>query len=181
MISDWSLLIHIFTIPDRVSHGFWKVHEPGLHDGAGGENGEPGQFVRDVYRLVDQRMGLLLDEIGDDATVVLLSDHGFQADPSTGYGGHRIEGIFVASGPGIRPAEERLTLSVLDVTPTLLALLGLPVAADMDGKVAQRALTVGRPPRSIPSYERQRDSAEPPETTIDETTEEQLRSLGYVD
>ena len=174
MISDWSLLIYVFTIPDRVSHGFWHVHEPGLPFASGGEGEEPGLLVRDVYRMVDHRMGLLLDEIGDDATVVLLSDHGFQADPSTGYGGHRVEGIFVASGPGIRPSDERFTLSVLDVTPTLLTLLGLPVAADMDGKVAEYALRLRRSARLIPSYERQRDTALSSETVIDETTEEQL-------
>lgn len=181
MISDWSLLVHVFTVTDRVSHGFWNVHEPELRDGTKGEDGEPGPLVRDAYRWVDRRMGRLLDHIGDDVTVVLLSDHGFQADPSTGYGGHRIEGIFVASGPGIRSSAERFSMSVLDVTPTLLALLGFPVATDMDGKVAEHALGVRRPYRLIPTYERQRDSAHLSETVIDETTEEQLRSLGYLE
>jgi arylsulfatase A-like enzyme len=92
-----------------------------------------------------------------------------------------IEGIFVASGPGIRPSAERLRLGILDVTPTLLALLGLPVAADMDGKVADAALATGRTPRSIATYEGKRDSAERSETAIDETTEEQLRGLGYLE
>lgn len=181
MTSDWSLLIYVFTVTDRVSHGFWHVHEPELHDGTGGEDGEPGPLVGDAYRWVDRRMGQLLDEIGEGATVVLLSDHGFQADPSAGYGGHRIEGIFVASGPGIRPSDERFTLSVLDVTPTLLALLGFPVATDMDGKVAERALGVRPASGFIPTYERERDPALLPETSIDETTEEQLRSLGYLE
>jgi arylsulfatase A-like enzyme len=126
-------------------------------------------------------MGELLDEVGDGATVVLLSDHGFQADPSAGYGGHRVEGIFVASGPGVRPSSERLTLSVLDVTPTLLALLGLPVGADMDGQIAGTALAGHRSPRKVPTYERQSDSEQRSRKQIDDSTEEQLRSLGYVE
>ncbi len=181
MISDWSLLIYVFTVTDRVSHGFWHVHEPESRGGARGENAEPGPRVRDAYRFVDRRMGRLLGEIGEGATVVLLSDHGFQADPSAGYGGHRIEGIFVASGPGIRPTDERITLSILDVTPTLLALLGFPVATDMDGKVAEQVLGNDRQSGFIPTYERESDPAHSSETSIDETTEEQLRSLGYLD
>jgi hypothetical protein len=181
MIPEWSLLIHIFTVTDRVSHGFWHVRQPGLRVVAGSEDGEPGPLVREAHRWVDRRMGELLDEIGDGATVVLLSDHGFQADPSAGYGGHRVEGIFVASGPGVRPSGERLTLSVLDVTPTLLALLGLPVAADMDGQVAEPVLAAHRSPRRVPTYERRTDADEQARTQIDDTTEEQLRSLGYVE
>ena len=134
-----------------------------------------------MYRLVDRQIGRLLGEIEDDATVVVLSDHGFQADSSSGYGTHRIEGIFVASGPGIRPSNERLRLGILDVTPTLLALLGLPVAADMDGKVVERVLRFPRKTPLIASYERTGDLAGPPATKIDESTEEQLRSLGYVE
>ncbi len=181
MTPEWSLLIHIFTVTDRVSHGFWHVSQPGLHGVADEEGGEPGPLVREAYRWVDRRMGELLDEIGDGATVVLLSDHGFQADPSMGYGGHRVEGILVASGPGIRPSGERLMLSVLDVTPTLLALLGLPVAADMDGQIAGRVLAGHGSPRRVATYEQQSDSEQRSRTQIDDTTEEQLRSLGYVE
>jgi len=180
MIGDWGLLVHVFTLTDRVSHGFWHVNAPEASGGTRGEGGEPGPRVPDAYRWVDRRMGELLGEIGDDAAVVVLSDHGFQADASAGYGAHRIEGIFVASGPGIRPSAERLQLGILDVTPTLLALLGLPVAADMDGKVADAALATGRTPRSIATYEGQGGSEERSETAIDETTEEQLRGLGYL-
>jgi hypothetical protein len=81
----------------------------------------------------------------------------------------------------VRSSEERLSLSVLDVTPTLLALLGLPVALDMDGEIAERALILTEPPPSIHSYEPHGEAAAASETAIDETTEEQLRSLGYLE
>ena len=51
----------------------------------------------------------------------------------------------------------------------------------MDGKIAEVALEMDRRPRSIASYERQGGSAERSETAIDETTEEQLRGLGYLE
>jgi arylsulfatase A-like enzyme len=49
--------------------------------------------------------------------------------------------------------------SVLDVTPTLLYFLGMPVARDMDGyartDIFQRAYTEERPLARIPTYEQQ--------------------------
>lgn len=48
-------------------------------------------------------------------------------------GTHRVEGIFLAAGPGVKPGV-RLTAQIADITPTLLAMLGLPVPADMEGK-----------------------------------------------
>jgi predicted AlkP superfamily phosphohydrolase/phosphomutase len=47
-------------------------------------------------------------------------------------GGHHAEGMFVASGPNVRPVEVRGKLQ--DVTPTVLALLGVPLPADLDGR-----------------------------------------------
>jgi predicted AlkP superfamily phosphohydrolase/phosphomutase len=53
-------------------------------------------------------------------------------------GTHRPEGIFFAGGPGIRRGVELADLSVLDVTPTLLYSVGLPVPADLEGAVAEQ-------------------------------------------
>ncbi len=47
-------------------------------------------------------------------------------------GGHHAEGIFVASGPNVAPGQVRGTL--MDVTPTILALLGIAVPSDLDGR-----------------------------------------------
>ena len=48
-------------------------------------------------------------------------------------GTHRVEGIFIANGPKIKP-NVQITADIADITPTLLAMLGLPVPADMEGK-----------------------------------------------
>lgn len=50
-------------------------------------------------------------------------------------GHHRMDGIFFAAGPGIRPGFEVSGASILDIAPTALALLGLPVPQEMDGCV----------------------------------------------
>ena len=60
-------------------------------------------------------------------------------------------------GDGIRPAAGRAGASVLDVAPTLLYLLGLPVARDMEGRVltelVDRRFARENPLTFIPSYE----------------------------
>jgi arylsulfatase A-like enzyme len=79
---------------------------------------------------------------GPEDLVVVVSDHGFEAGRSlagvTGVHSTRkaLLGVIFASGRGIRLPPEKQPVSVNDVTPTILAWLGLPVGADMDGRVA---------------------------------------------
>ena len=110
-------------------------------------------------------------------------------------------GLFAAAGPDIRrvgfgrPLAEltREDLptpgSVADVTPTLLALLGLPVARDMMGTVMEDLLEPSflaeHPIQEIDShtppnwFERRQTVAAPPHQS--EERLEQLRSLGYIE
>jgi predicted AlkP superfamily phosphohydrolase/phosphomutase len=55
-------------------------------------------------------------------------------------GDHRLEGILIASGPAFRPRAEQYKASLLDVAPTVLRLLGVPVPDDMDGRVLTELL-----------------------------------------
>jgi predicted AlkP superfamily phosphohydrolase/phosphomutase len=51
-------------------------------------------------------------------------------------GDHRLEGIFIGSGPAFRPgAALGGDADLMDIAPTVLHLLGVPVPADMDGRV----------------------------------------------
>lgn len=50
-------------------------------------------------------------------------------------GGHRMEGVLVASGPGIRRDHEIEGARIIDLMPTWLAALGEPVPADLEGTV----------------------------------------------
>ncbi len=55
-------------------------------------------------------------------------------------GDHRMEGVLIAGGPGIQPHAEPRGANLLDIAPTVLHLLGLPVPADMDGRVISEIL-----------------------------------------
>lgn len=50
-------------------------------------------------------------------------------------GDHRMEGILVASGPAFTTGAAPVDANLLDIAPTVLHLLGVPVPADMDGRV----------------------------------------------
>ena len=76
-------------------------------------------------------------------------------------------------------------ISVYDVAPTVLALLGIPVPEDMDGRVAveffEPPFWQEHPVRTVPSYERpvSYEEGSGPKVTDDKVLE-QLRALGYV-
>jgi predicted AlkP superfamily phosphohydrolase/phosphomutase len=52
-------------------------------------------------------------------------------------GSHRPLGVFLAKGPGVRPGADAGELSILDVAPTLHYALGLPVPAELEGRVPE--------------------------------------------
>jgi predicted AlkP superfamily phosphohydrolase/phosphomutase len=52
-------------------------------------------------------------------------------------GSHRPLGVFLAKGPGVRRGADAGELSILDVAPTLLYGLGLPVPAELEGRVPE--------------------------------------------
>jgi predicted AlkP superfamily phosphohydrolase/phosphomutase len=99
-------------------------------------------------------------------------------------GGHRLQGIFVLAGPAARPGHALNECRIVDVAPTLLHVLGLPIADDLDGEVLLEALD-GQYLGSRPVAFRQASAgpaSENGEYSPEEqrALEEQLRRLGYL-
>lgn len=106
-------------------------------------------------------------------------------------GTHHPDGILILSGRGVRRGV-RLDESVgVDVAPTLLALAGLPVARDQDGRVLVEAIDpdflTAHPIRFIESYEESYARSESPAEEAAKSTAEEdavlrerLRGLGYL-
>jgi predicted AlkP superfamily phosphohydrolase/phosphomutase len=96
-------------------------------------------------------------------------------------GEHRKQGILVVAGPSFQPGAVH-GATVLDVTPTLLALFGLAKAEDMPGRVLSELLV--EPPQLplVSSYEGVVERGHDPELeSVSEQAEERLRSLGYLE
>lgn len=134
---------------DTVGHLFMPYAPPPL---AGVDPEGQRRFGRAVdayYEHADALLGRLIEGIRPE-TVLVVSDHGFRTgenrpltESRIGYGAaadwHRKYGIFVLQGPAFRKGAEVDEASILDLTPTLLRLLGLPVGEDMDGRPIESA------------------------------------------
>lgn len=193
---DWDLTAVYFRAVDEISHHFMPYHPPRLE----GLPEKDFELYRDVvnstYRLHDLMLTRLVDLAGPDAAVVLISDHGFHSDhlrprfvpkiPAGIIAWHRSHGIFLASGPGIRPGAVVEGARLPDITPTVLGWFGLPRAADMEGRILQDALTAEAFPEEIPTWERGPLLAEAPTSLpLDESESrkmlEHFVALGYIE
>jgi len=94
-------------------------------------------------------------------------------------GCHRKEGIFIASGPGVRRRASITGANLMDLAPTILHLAGLPVKSEMDGRVLTDILEMPAPVRY---EEAETGLVQEAGLSADETAEveERLRSLGYL-
>ncbi len=92
-------------------------------------------------------------------------------------GWHRMNGIFLLSGPQARAGKIETPYSLLDVAPTCLHLLGHPVAEDLEGRVMESAFAQDWM-RSHPIERGGRVNTEERPQTEEERN--QLRNLPYV-
>ena len=65
---------------DGLAHLFWRWHEPSAFEDVAPEDvARYGEVLRDAYRQADDVLAELIELVGEETTVVVLSDHGFQA------------------------------------------------------------------------------------------------------
>ncbi len=143
-----------------------------------------GDVIASYYRRVDAWLGEILSEVGDDTLVLIVSDHGIdpterRAHPyKTGFHDFAPNGVFVANVPSPGDAVDE-PVHVLDVAPTILSRVGLPVHAGMEGRVipfvTERTYAVDDWWSLMPTeYERGNPELSTPEM------ERFLKSIGYL-
>ncbi len=66
------LAVH-FMESDTAAHHFWQYHDP---DSPRFRSDGPAGGLLEVYRALDRALGVLLAAVGEEATVMLVSDHG---------------------------------------------------------------------------------------------------------
>lgn len=160
---DWDFMGIYFDMIDHFCHSFMKYHPPRI-------NGIPEEFfelykdvINSAYRFQDMMLERTLQLAGDDVTVILLSDHGFHSDhlrpkklpnePIAPALEHSPYGIICMAGPHIQEDERIFGATLLDITPTILTLFGLPIGKDMDGKPLLQAFKEEIKPDYIDSWE----------------------------
>lgn len=153
-----------------------------------------GGTVEAMYLMADDLVGRYLDVMDEHTTLMVVSDHGFQLgelldDPTKTRDMRRVSEKFHRRGAslflyghGVEAGTQWRDATTYDVTPTLLALAGLPRGEDMRGRVLREVLDPQVPVKTIASYETgaDGDTSEGREANVDAAVLERLRSLGYL-
>lgn len=195
----WDFAAVYYDLIDHTCHDFMAYYPPKSNLTPDRDFRLYHGVVSSAYRFQDMILGRIIELAGEGAVVMVVSDHGFMTEglrpqgviadvqPETPALWHRTHGMFCAAGPGLREDELVYGAGLLDVTPTILAMFGLPAGEDMPGRVLAEAFenppSVGR----IPSWEEVPGDAGllPPGSDGDawdaEAAIRQLADLGYVD
>lgn len=133
-----------YEATDTVNHLFAPYHPP-YREGMSQENYRRyWPAVANFYSEVDRLIGEWMNVLTEDTTVIIVSAHGFRwgknrprAQPvgRAAISDHRNPGVFIAYGTHVAPSRTAHTMSLYDVVPSALALLGLPPSAEMQGTV----------------------------------------------
>ena len=161
----WSFAAIRYPLIDRLGRWFLRHHAaPGASKVEVDRDARIyGGVVDAALRLLDGMLATLVDRAGD-ATVVVCSPFGMQCIRSTpSHEADRDEPppITVRREPGVvlvageRLAADRLIhgAAAVDLVPTVLSLLELPIGEDLPGRVLREAFETPPETRTIPSWE----------------------------
>jgi len=186
-----------FELVDAVGHLFMLQAPPRMPEVPEEEFARYRDAVGAAYDLQDEILGRFMDALDDDTVLMVVSDHGFKSGesrlrnrPEIWAGNaakwHRRDGIVAFFGKGVKSGFEIHDASILDVAPTVLALEGLPRAADMPGKVLATAFESDVQkqfnPNTVPTLDRERevDTEVAGGGGVDEQAMKKLEALGYL-
>jgi len=197
--SDWDFMAIYHDAIDHFSHVAMRYFPPRRPEIPEQDFDDFQHVVEAAYLFHDRmlaRMMSLIDE--ENTTVLLISDHGFHCDhqrplyipkePSGPAVEHSPYGVFVMAGPGIKNNGSQLSgASVLDITPTLLHHMDLPVGKDMEGKVLHACFEQAKEVQWIDSWENipgdsgMHDAILREDPWAAQEALQQLVELGYID
>ena len=189
----WDYAAVYFAAIDHFCHHYIEFMHPQMPGIALHDFQNFREIVNECYVYHDMMLGETLKQAGDDAVLVICSDHGFlsgqlrptqEINPAAW---HRFHGMVLFHGPGIARGEELIGATILDIAPTLLTIMGLPVGEDMDGHVLDQAFEKAPTISRIPSWdevegdfgEHDPDMKEDPFEAQESLR--QLVELGYID
>lgn len=158
------------------------------------ETGE--KLITDIHHKSERYQGPYLDQAAD--IIFSIQDYLYQASVKMGLdqdsilgkseyedsGSHRPEGILIMAGPGIQPGETITGAQVTDILPTLLALAGIPVPSNLDGKPLLQVFSPDQQEKVRFLRAAPKEIRENITTDLDtdelQVLEERLQDLGYL-
>ena len=158
----WDLMCVYYDAIDQMGHEFMSYHPPRMNEVSERDFELYREVMRGCYRFHDMMLHALLQYVDAETTVILVSDHGYEcgrrrpavsAARQNPEGCHRPFGIVCLNGPGLKQNDRLYGASILDVAPTILTLLGLPIGSDMDGRPWLEAFEKPVKPERIFSWE----------------------------
>jgi predicted AlkP superfamily phosphohydrolase/phosphomutase len=173
------------SLRDEISEGLLEIRDPHTDE----------QLIDRVYKKEEIYSGPYVDHAPDlyfepvDMAYGCggkFRGAGYVIQPRFPLGIHRKYGISILSGEGVIPGSRIQEARIVDLAPTVLYLMDLPVPDDMDGKVLKQAFDEGflkshpiesGPP--IPFHGRERAGELTDQERRD--VEDALRGLGYMD
>lgn len=193
MNTEWDLTAVYYEGIDRFGHEYMAYHPPKMEQ----VDAEKFELFRHcmtgIYRFHDMMLQALLQIAGEQTAVIVLSDHGYFNDarrPDPERAGptewHRPLGMVCCAGGPFRKDERMYGASILDLTPTVLDLLGLPVGGDMQGRAWVDAYAIDHQPDVVLSWEQVPGEAGQHDADLRIDPEEsrqamqQLIDLGYI-
>jgi predicted AlkP superfamily phosphohydrolase/phosphomutase/Tfp pilus assembly protein PilF len=139
------LLMVNYEGTDAVNHLFAPYHPP-YREGISQTNFRKyWPTVANYYSEVDRLIGEWMKVLSDDTTVIIVSAHGFrwgknrprmQPVGRAALSDHRNPGVFIAYGNHVAPSRANHSISLYDIVPTVLAVMGLPQSTEMPGQHA---------------------------------------------
>jgi len=161
---------------DRLSHHGWDFRFPeglvgGDPDSELARNFETTS-VANAYAQIDTQIRDLIQAFGV-GTVILVSDHGWEFNDYE----HFLSpyGVLIVANTGATGYGG--VVDLLSVSPTILSLLGLPIATDMQPPIAGLTTTQGK---TTAYQDLHRDFVTEGHPIADPERRELLRSLGYL-
>jgi predicted AlkP superfamily phosphohydrolase/phosphomutase len=129
---------------DAVSHRYWDIDIPATYNPAltDAEFRWLRTLIPNYYVFTDRMIGDFMNVADSRTNVVVCSDHGFMGG-GKGVMAHKLDGMIFMKGPAVKKGVSISGATVLDITPTVLTLFGLPPARDMDGRAIVDALKSG--------------------------------------
>lgn len=182
-----------FEAVDACEHLFMEDAPPRRPEVSDADFRDFSGVVGRCYEYQDEVLGDLLRLAGPRTVTVVCSDHGFKsgemrprtpgrADVGLAALWHLLSGVVFVHGRSVRPGAAIAGATILDIAPTILRVLGLPLSRELPGRPLEEVFEAGTLPasRSVARYAWTPRPAAGPPAAGDDARVAELRALGYL-